>query len=219
MIRSPGLMLCLLISVSFASANIDQRLFLTINGARCTFFDGASVVLSDLPTLPVVIYGYSLGYGHYNHRRSALNFGKIGLTNMAAVVVTSQCLKAIVHRERPKTTLAGAQGDYADGFFSRLIPSEKYALPSQSAALAFSSAVIFGYAYPSWEKYFFLLAALNGWARIYRGAHYPGDIVAGAVLGTAVTYAALAVFKNADSDFDIRKNPPRLPLFAVARTF
>jgi len=37
---------------------------------------------------------------------------------------------------------------------------------------------------------FLLTALLFGWARIFCGVHYPGDVLAGALLGGGVAYLA-----------------------------
>jgi len=211
--------LLLLFSLSSADYNLDQRLFLKINGCRNAFFDGASVVLSDIAILPNVIYVYSLGYGHFRHNPEARNFGKTGLLVDAAVITVNQSIKTVVKRERPKFALPEAEGDYADDFVTRILPSEKYSFPSQSASLSMSAAVVLSAVYPDWSAYFYSLAVLNGWARIYRAAHYPGDVLAGEALGLGLGFGMLALIKKADTDMDIRNNKPKLPIFSIAKRF
>jgi len=210
------ILLCLNVNGEFA---IDKKAFLAINGCRNSFFDGASIVLSDVAVIPNLIYVYSLGYGYFRDKSDALNFGKAGLLTDIAVMTVNQTLKAVVKRERPKFAIPEAQGDYSDGFVTRIIPSEKYSFPSQSASLSMSAALVFSTVYPNWDKYFYTLAILNGWARIYRAAHYPGDVLFGEVLGFGVTYGMLAILKKADNDMDICKNKPRLPIFSISGTF
>lgn len=214
----PGL-LFILFTPTLPEYNLDQRTFLKINGFRNSFLNGSSVILSDIAVIPNLIYVYSLGYGHYRDKPDALNFGKAGLLIDVAVITANQSIKALVHRERPKFALPEAQGDYSHGFTTRILPSEKYSFPSQSASLSMSAALVYSTIFPRWDKYFYTLAILNGWARIYRAAHYPGDVLAGEILGYGITSAMLVILKNTDEDLDIRRNKPRIPLFTVAKTF
>ncbi|MFH0921485.1 MAG: phosphatase PAP2 family protein [Fibrobacterota bacterium] len=199
--------------------SLDSSAFLAINGTRCKFFNGAAVVISDASILPPLIFTYSYGWGYYDSDQEARRFGGTGLCITAAVVASNQLVKLFVERERPMFAVPGAQGDYSHGLMTRIFPSEKYSFPSQSASLALSGAIILGYAFPHWDKYFFTLAALNGLARIYKGAHYPSDVLCGFALGAGVTYTGLWVARRAGPEYDIRQNTPVLPLFSVAKRF
>ncbi|MDY6776953.1 MAG: phosphatase PAP2 family protein [Candidatus Nanohaloarchaea archaeon] len=55
--------------------------------------------------------------------------------------------------------------------------------PSGHAALAFALAPVLSQAAPSARIYLYLLAALIAISRVYLGAHYPSDVVAGAAVG------------------------------------
>jgi undecaprenyl-diphosphatase len=204
------------VNVAFCACKADQKLFLKINGCRHPVLTGAAVVLSDAIYIPQIIYWYSLGYGQFRDSPGALNFGAIGLAATFSTVALTQGIKAVVKRERPIFSVKAAQGDYAPGFWARVIPSEKYSCPSQNSALAASSAIIMGYALPGWDKYFYALTVLIGWARIYRGAHYPGDVLLGYGTGTLSTFGTLALLKKLDGNLDIREVGPKAPIFRVA---
>ena len=63
-------------------------------------------------------------------------------------------------------------------------------LPSNTAAVGFALAVSV-WLWNRWAGLGFLLTALLfGWARIFCGVHYPGDVLAGALLGGGVAYLA-----------------------------
>lgn len=219
-VRFLPLILLFLVLPSHAGLySVDSAAFLKINGARCRFLNGAAIVISDASMIPSVIFCYSYGWGIYEGNPEARRFGGVGLAITASVVASNQLIKLFVERERPIFAVPGAQGDYSHGFLARILPTEKYSFPSQSASLAMSGACILGYAFPGWDKYFFTLAALNGLARIYKGAHYPSDVLAGFALGAGVTSAMLWALKRADPDYDLRRNAPALPLFSVAKRF
>ncbi len=214
-----SLFLCFSIPSAEQSLNLDQKLFLKINGCRNVFFNWSARIFSDAIYIPQVIYYYSLGYGYFMDDEPAQEFGIIGASATFSTMATTQIAKLIIKRERPMFALKGAQGSYAHGILSRLVPTEKYSCPSQSAALAASEAIVLGYTWPTWDKWFFTLMVLNGWARIYQGAHYPGDVILGFVIGGATTYGILFGLKKLDPDLDVKKSRPEPPLFRIGFSF
>jgi undecaprenyl-diphosphatase len=64
-----------------------------------------------------------------------------------------------------------------------------YSFPSGHATVAFACATVLALAVPRLRWPLFALAALIAWSRVYVGVHYPGDVLAGAVLGVAIAIA------------------------------
>jgi undecaprenyl-diphosphatase len=58
-----------------------------------------------------------------------------------------------------------------------------YSFPSNHASRAFACALFLSFRFRKWAVPLFVYAFLIGLAKIYVGAHYPGDIVAGVVVG------------------------------------
>ncbi|MCK5290632.1 MAG: phosphatase PAP2 family protein [Thermoplasmata archaeon] len=58
-----------------------------------------------------------------------------------------------------------------------------YSFPSNHASRAFACAVFLSFRFKKWTVPLFVYAFLIGLAKIYVGAHYPVDIIAGAVVG------------------------------------
>jgi undecaprenyl-diphosphatase len=67
------------------------------------------------------------------------------------------------------------------------------ALPSGHASVAFASATILAWVMPRLAVPLFLLAAAIAWSRVYVGAHYPLDVLAGAALGVLTALALRAM--------------------------
>jgi undecaprenyl-diphosphatase len=58
-----------------------------------------------------------------------------------------------------------------------------YSFPSNHASRAFACALFLSFRFKKWTVPLFVYAFLIGLAKVYVGAHYPGDIIAGAVVG------------------------------------
>jgi len=95
-------------------------------------------------------------------------------------------VKAGVERPRPSATVPQADP---------LMGANGWSFPSGHAATAFAGAVALTYVWRRGAPLFFLLAAAIAFSRVYVGVHYPGDVLGGAVLGTAVGLAWVALLR------------------------
>ena len=97
-------------------------------------------------------------------------------------------LKLAVDRERPYEVIPAAdpllRWDVAGSF------------PSGHAATSVAGAIILTYLIGRGGVGLGLLAAAVAFSRVYVGVHYPGDVLAGAVLGAAVGLAAIALVRR-----------------------
>jgi len=95
-------------------------------------------------------------------------------------------LKQLVDRPRPETTLPQADP---------LLHASGPSFPSGHATTAFAGATILALLLRRAVPALFVLAAGIAFSRVYVGVHYPSDVLAGAVLGSAVALAAVRLLR------------------------
>jgi len=88
---------------------------------------------------------------------------------------TYRVLKPSFKRERPPAveTHINIRSDRYAG----------YSFPSNHAANNFAGATFLSFCYPALTPVFYAVASLIAFSRVYVGVHYPGDVLAGGLLG------------------------------------
>ena len=71
-----------------------------------------------------------------------------------------------------------------------------YSFPSGHAGIAIAGATILGIQKKTYRKFFFLFALLTCFSRIYLGKHYPLDVLAGGLVGYAIAFLSLRLFRH-----------------------
>lgn len=103
-----------------------------------------------------------------------------------------QAIKHLLGRARPR--FLGQFGAYH--FTGPSFRSGIDSFPSGHTTTVFAAAVVFSLFKPSWKAGFFGVAVAIGLARILAGAHYPSDVLGGAVLGSTVASVLGRSFRN-----------------------
>lgn len=114
-------------------------------------------------------------------------------------LVLERVAKLLVHRQRPGTTVPGT--------ILRGVPYHGLSFTSGHAIIAFAVAGLLVLVLPRrWGILTFVLAACNGLARVYLGAHNPLDVVGGAAIGLVI---AAVLDLLLDVSHDRGRGPPR----------
>ena len=102
-------------------------------------------------------------------------------------VGVSQIVKRLVQRARPRRAIVD------------LVPigedPDSFSMPSGHTTAAFAGGLVVA-TLPGWGFAAVSFACLVGLSRMYMGAHYPTDVLAGATLGSVCATVALAIIPN-----------------------
>lgn len=94
-------------------------------------------------------------------------------------------LKRVLKRQRPYQKFPS--------FHAVIMAHDQFSFPSGHTTAAFLFAGIMSTYFPTWFSLFYVWAVAVGFSRVLLGVHYPGDIAAGAFLGSALAWLALEV--------------------------
>lgn len=97
-------------------------------------------------------------------------------------------LKNFIKRPRPEFSI-----EKAIVVFDR---RGTYSFPSGHTALAFAAAYILAKEHKKWSRWYYLLAFLIAFSRIYLGKHYPSDVIVGAFFGFLIGIISLKISKR-----------------------
>jgi undecaprenyl-diphosphatase len=167
-------------------ATLDQALYEAVTVTRTPTLDSALRRLSaaaDHSKLSFAVAGLLALRGGRSRRAAALGVAAIGVASTTANLLGKQ----LVRRPRPHRS--------ADSPFpGRHVPMpDSASFPSGHTASAVAFAAAVGPTLPAAAVPLGLLACAVGYSRIHTGVHYPGDVVAGALLGTGSAALVMAV--------------------------
>ena len=156
---------------------VDARIYLLINGSpHPRWSDRAANAITIWATggwiwAAGLLVARALGVKQASRMLPVLLPSVVGAT-----FIVEHPIKAYFRRRRPFIAIVRA-----------LVVGKRpgsWSFPSGHTASSFASAWVLSTCWPRRAPFFYTLAATVGISRIYVGAHYPGDVVSGAVAGT-----------------------------------
>jgi membrane-associated phospholipid phosphatase len=161
-------------------AQVDRAVYTAIARQPTPHLDRTVSRLSQSANYSSLWIGTSAAlylFGGRSGRRAA---GR-GLTAVSLASVTVNVLaKSLYRRRRPVRD----DESFADDRFVRMPTSPSF--PSGHSASAFAFAVAASSAMPALAAPLRLLAASVAYSRVHTGVHYPGDVIAGALIGSGI---------------------------------
>ena len=164
----------------------DSQLFLWLNGLHAEWLDAVMVSITGMwPWIP--LYGLLLFmvFRQYGKRGWWILLA-VGLVILCSDQLSAHVCKPLFHRLRPcfDPELEGLV------HLPKGLPGGRYGFVSSHAANTFAVAAFLTAALRNSHRHIgwwlFAWATVSSYSRIYVGVHYPGDIIAGAVLGVLV---------------------------------
>jgi undecaprenyl-diphosphatase len=169
-----AIVFCMLF-LTYFTVNYDAEISGAISGLRNPVLDAFMVLITNIATLyigvPVIVIAVYL-----KNKRAARDL----VLALVIGVLLSLLLKSMIARPRPEILDLGF-----------LVSAMFYSFPSDHASTAFIMFGVMGHYFKKFKKAFYLLAVLIAFSRIYLGAHYATDVVAGAFLGILVSQAVM----------------------------
>ena len=170
-----------------------------------------SVALAPAPAVGVAIGGLCAGdaQDRQERLRDAAEVASAELFNLGVTMGA----KSLVQRPRPWVAYEG------DLVCLQHVSSTSF--PSGHTSTAFATATSLTLVYPQWYVAVpaYLWAGAVGYSRMYVGAHFPTDVLAGALLGTASAFVVHAVRQKLWQQSAPAAAPPDALVIPVVLTF
>jgi undecaprenyl-diphosphatase len=160
---------------------MDSALFALINGRPSPALDDLLLLASALGKAGFIWLTVATIAAVFPHRRMAA--WRLAVAVGIAYLTVDGIIKPVVDRDRPYEVVANA----------RLIDQRPVtgSFPSGHAAAAAAGALAASRLLPSVRLVWWILAAAIAYSRVYVGAHWPSDVLAGVVVGLATAWFTL----------------------------
>ena len=167
---------------------MDEKIFYLINHLPHNTWLNAMAQAFDMLTSAGIIFVALFLTNFLAKQKERQQLAKLIFLSLATnFVVVELTIKNLVGRARPFDILAEVIKVGGEPW--------TYSFPSGQTALIFGVAMAYILIFPKkWETCLVLLfAIIVGLVRIYLGDHYPSDVVAGAVIGSAIGWGVFII--------------------------
>lgn len=186
--------ICSLVNIAGAQ-NADINLLKKINLERNKSLDPAFKFITNTATplsiaSPIIIFSVGIINKDCSLKQKGIYIGETLF--VAAFINTA--MKYSIRRDRPFVTYP---------FIENETPAVSPSFPSGHTSTAFATATSLSIAFPKWYVIApsFLWATSVGYSRMHLGVHYPGDVLAGAIIGAGTAFLTYKI------NMWIRKRP------------
>ena len=163
---------------------LDAQLLVLLNQELTTaWLDAAMPVITDFDywRIPVILGLLIVLARGSTETRFGVLFAILAV--VAADQISSAGIKPIFDRERPFHVIEGTR---------KLIDAHASSFPSSHAANTFAAGTFLALRFRRWWP-ILLIPLVVSYSRVYVGAHYPLDVLAGAGLGAGIGFAFAAL--------------------------